>query len=159
MAGILSKSGSTIRHPQDLSQIGCRVRDTADQSVANNTNTVITFNTERYDTDGIHSTSVNTSRLTAQRAGKYLIFSNLRYASNATGLRDNFIQLNGSTIIGYNRDQAVTSNVTILTTTIIYQLDVGDYVECIARQSSGGALNVETIGNYSPEFGMTLMQE
>ena len=43
---------------------------------------------------------------------------------------------------------------TIIPVTTIYQLTAGDYVEVRAYQNSGGALNVNSTANYSPEFWM-----
>jgi hypothetical protein len=53
-----------------------RVRNSAAISIPNNVATVLTYDTERFDTVGgssgaMHSTSSNTGRLTAQSAGKY----------------------------------------------------------------------------------------
>ena len=36
----------------------------------------------------------------------------------------------------------------------IYELAVDDYVELLVRQNSGGALNISTKSNQSPEFSM-----
>ena len=36
----------------------------------------------------------------------------------------------------------------------LYELAVNDYVELVVYQSSGGALNVVSSGNHSPEFMM-----
>jgi hypothetical protein len=38
-----------------------------------------------------------------------------------------------------------------------YSLSVSDYLEAVVYQNSGGALNVNSAGNYSPEFGMTYL--
>lgn len=132
---------------------GARVYNNASISVANATLTALTFNNERYDTDTYHSTSSNTSRLTAPAPGLYRISGVVRFAANATGDRRVAIQLNGSTIIAYNIVNAVSGGgVTILTISTDYQLTTSDYVELMAYQASGGALNVDTSINYSPEF-------
>ena len=79
--------------------IGARVYNSAAQSITTSSATALTFDTERYDTDTIHSTSVNTSRLTCITAGIYIISGQMEFASNTVGLREVFIQLNGTTRI------------------------------------------------------------
>ena len=46
----------------------------------------------------MHSTVSNTGRITATTAGKYLIGGHIEFAANATGLRELYIRLNGTTI-------------------------------------------------------------
>ena len=50
----------------------CIVRSTANQSLANATDTAITFDTEHVDALGMHSTSSNTDRITVVTPGRYL---------------------------------------------------------------------------------------
>ena len=57
--------------------VGARVHNSANISVSDSTWTSMTFDSERYDTDSIHSTASNTSRLTCVTAGKYLIIATL----------------------------------------------------------------------------------
>lgn len=123
-------------------------------SIANNTPTALTFDSERFDTDTIHDTVTNTSRLTCKTAGLYLIIGNIEYASNAAGVRDTQIRLNAvRTLVG---DVRTSSNVgaTSVSLSTLYQLAVNDYLELQATQNSGGALNVTAISTYSPEFAM-----
>jgi len=138
--------------------IGARVYNNADISIPNSVDTALTFNSERWDTDGLHSTVTNTSRLTCTRAGKYIITGCIEFAANATGSRGAFIMLNGTTEI--NRANAVVSSAsypTRLIPTCIYNLAVGNYVELYVAQLSGGALNVVYTAQRSPEFSMQLV--
>ena len=50
-----------------------RAHQTAAQSVASNTATVVTLDAETVDTDGIHSLTTNTSRLTIVSGGTYRV--------------------------------------------------------------------------------------
>ena len=45
----------------------------------------------------MHSTSVNTQRLVATVAGKYVISGTVQWTANATGYRQVYIRLNGTT--------------------------------------------------------------
>jgi hypothetical protein len=137
--------------------IGARVYNSANISCADNVDTVMTFDTERWDTDTIHSTVSNTGRLTATTAGIYIITGHIRWAANNTGLRFLQVRLNGTTIIAWSVQKAADlgSYYTLMSIAVLYKLAATDYVELIARQYGlAGPLNVEAFANYSPEFGM-----
>lgn len=140
-----------------LGGIRARAYNSTNISVVNaGSGTALTFDSERYDTNTIHSTSSNTGRLTCQTAGLYIITANIRFAANSTGARGLYIRLNGTTFIGDISIPTVPSpDNTDLTVTVQYELVANDYVEAVAYQSSGGALNVLASGNFSPEFMMT----
>lgn len=119
-----------------------RLRQTSVQSIPNATYTSVTFTTEDYDSVGGHSTSVNTSRYTAQVAGAYVLGGGGSFAVNASGVRSCQWALNGTTIPGSTSpgfDPTITSNVVARPMVVV--LAIGDYVELRLRQSSGGALN------------------
>lgn len=119
----------------------------ATQTIPNATSTAITFNSESADTDTMHSTTTNTSRLTCNTAGLYLIEGNVRYTSGATGLRETEIYLNGlagKIIAIMSMPVGATPAIITLKASVIYQLAVNDYVEVFAYQSSGGNLTVIT---------------
>lgn len=52
-------------------------------TIANNSTTQLTFDSERWDTDGMHSTSTNTGRLTCVTSGLYLVFANVQWVASA----------------------------------------------------------------------------
>lgn len=119
-----------------------RLRQTVAQSLTNATYTAVTFTTEDYDSVGGHSTSVNTSRYTAQVAGAYGFAGGGAFAVNAAGTRSSRWALNGTAIAGTTSpgfDPTITS--VVVARPLIVQLAVGDYIELQLRQSSGGALN------------------
>jgi len=130
-----------------------RVFHSVDQSITDATDTVLAFDSERFDTDTIHGAGANT-KLTATTAGKYLIVANITWEANATGIRFCGIRLNGTTMIGQVRQPAIASVDVDQNPTTLYQLAATDYVEVLVRQESGGALNVKVAGNVSPEFSM-----
>jgi len=113
----------------------------------------LALDSERYDTDTIHDTVTNNSRLTCKTAGKYLIIGNIRFAVNATGSRGVRAYLNNTTVVGEHVEVVASAGtVTVLHISTIYDLAVNDYVELQGFQSSGGALNMEQAANYAPEF-------
>lgn len=154
--------GDTVR--DDLEWLArnkphCRVYNSAAQSIPDVTHTAITFDTERVDVGGLHSTVSNTSRITVPSGGDgwYSIGGGLEYAAvNTTGIRQAEIKLNGSTIIAIQQVPAANI-VQQCNVSCFWQLAAGDYVELVAFQSSGGALNVDAATSYSPEFWATWM--
>jgi len=145
----------TLALSQLPSLLGARVYHNANQSISNTTVTALAFNSERWDTDTIHDTATNNSRLTCKTAGKYLIVGQVRFASNATGVRQVDIRLAGSTTIGSGAMNAAGGgNVTIMTVATVADLAVNDWVDLAVYQDSGGALNVLSSGDSSPEFLM-----
>lgn len=131
-----------------------RVYHNANQSISSVGVVALAFNSERFDTDNIHSTSTNNSRLTCKTAGKYLIGGSVDWASNATGQRQLLIRLNGTTYIAPNGVTPVSGDTTKQGISTLYSLAVNDYVELTVFQTSGGSLNVNSAGDYSPEFWM-----
>lgn len=104
--------------------------------------TTLTFDAETVDTYNGHSTSVNTSRYTAQRAGWYRVTGTASFAANSTGSRGCRISKNGTVITGSGQlVGAGTLGCTVSCASTIVQLAVGDYVELSAGQNSGGSLS------------------
>lgn len=147
--------GQTEVKEVPLSGVYCRVFNTSAISIVTATNTALTFDSETYDTDGMHSTSANTGRLTCVHAGNYHIWGNVEFASNATGVREVFIRRNGADVLAVLLVPACNGAVTVLAVATDFLLSVGDYVELLVFQNSGGNLNVDAANFYTPYFGMT----
>lgn len=132
-----------------------RVYHNANQSIANATDTILAFNSERFDTDVIHDTVTNNSRLTCKTAGKYQITAGIGWAANATGYRIVHILHNGSVKIASETAPVVSATVNqFQNVTTFYDLAVNDYVEVQVEQTSTAALNVLVLANRSAEFMM-----
>lgn len=133
-----------------------RAYNSGNLSITNNLETLLTFDSERFDNNSMHSTSSNTGRLTATVAGTYVITATLTFASNVIGVRYAYIRLNGATLIAITKlplaGQGGLNDWMGVAT--IYTLAASDYVEVVVFQNSGGSLNVINAGNYSPEFAM-----
>lgn len=126
--------------------VGAKAYNSVVQSLANNTDTALTLDSEEYDTDAIHDTATNTSRLTvpAGKAGKWRFrYHTFSSATNATGIRATYLRKNGTTKIRGSNDRRVGS--TAVNPTLEGGADIeliaGDYVEVIGFQNSGGALD------------------
>lgn len=139
----------------DYDGIGAHVYNSGNISVADSSNVIMTFDSERYDTDGIHDVGSDTERLTCKTAGKYFIHFTGHWDTNAVGFRRFDIKLNvGGTVIGksvFNQDEAVGVVHTVSTE---YDLVIGDYVFINAVQTSGDTININASPNFSPEFFM-----
>ena len=110
--------------------------------IPNATPTIITFNTESYDTDSMHSTVSNTGRLVAPVAGKYRIAGRVVLTANATGTRILDLRLNGTTQIDQDADGAPTAATgCYLHVDRDYLMAASDYVEMLITQTGGGTLN------------------
>ncbi len=130
--------------------------NSAVQSVADSTLTVLTLDSEDVDVGGMHSTSANTSRLTvpAGAAGFYYVFGQSSFAANATGVRGLELFKNGATALAFSQ-QISTGAGPIAAFSVLWAgaLIATDYVELRAYQNSGGALN---IGNATREYASAL---
>jgi hypothetical protein len=132
----------------------CRVYHNAAQSITTGTDTVLSFNSERFDNAAMHSTSSNTSRITIPTGGdgKILFGAVVEYASGNTGGRGCYVKLNGTTyiakmVLGANPDGGSSS----VTNTSSYAMSAADYLQIYAYQSQGSSLNVQSSSAYSPE--------
>lgn len=132
----------------------CRVYNSANISVPHNTPTALAFNSERFDSDTMHSTAVNTSRITFTTAGTYLVGGGVTWAGNTAGIRDITLRLGGATNLATISDDVPSGFAYSWSQSVatLYTFSAGQYVELIANQDSGGALNSLNVGNCSPEF-------
>ncbi len=130
--------------------ISCGAFHDADQSIANATATAVALNSETWDTDSMHDTSTNNSRMTFKTAGIYVVNANVQWANNTTGKREAFIKINGGdTILGNTEIGDATGGSLPQNIGVIYEFDADDYVEIIVYQNSGGSLNLESPTNSS----------
>lgn len=132
-----------------------RVYHSVNQSIENNIETILSFNSERFDTDSIHDNVTNNSQLTCKTAGKYFISASIRFAYNTTGIRILRLATNTSLIASELRN--APSDVCEMTISTLCDLAVNDYVVVKVYQNSGAALDIVSIGAFSPEFMMVRM--
>lgn len=139
----------------------CRAYRAADQTVASGVITALAFDSERFDSHGMHDPTTNNSRLTCRLDGVYAGVFTVYWQASGTGERWLWFRLNGgATALGViaSPPQASVGAVTIQQCVLPpYRLVAGDYVECVAFQSSGGDLTVKYQPNYSPEVGIWLI--
>lgn len=121
--------------------ISVRVYNNVNQNVLASTPTAITFNSEEFDTTGMHDTVVNTSRITIATTGIYTVGCNLSYeGADFTGSRQVIITKNGTAIIDETIAYPTQSGSTIMEATSVINLAATDYIECVAYQGSASTL-------------------
>ena len=135
-----------------------------DQSIPNAAYTPLAFDEERYDTDNMHSTSSDNSRIQAPVEGIYQLSASVQWSANTTGVRNLYLVKNGSTydcntetclVIDAQRPGGLLIPIFQHVSTVV-RLDKGDYVEAVVYQSiTSGNLNVISHPEHSPEFSMT----
>jgi len=124
--------------------VGCELRKSANQTISDATDAVVTFDVETFDTDGFHSTSSNTGRITipAGKGGKYRFSYTHRWFGNSTGFRNTGIKINGVSGASYNTAMNLTSVRLVYNGSYVLNLSAGDYVEMVVYQNSGGNLDL-----------------
>lgn len=158
----LATWGNSVKAAADYlaGRPSCRVYHNANQSLVDNAQAALAFNSERHDPRGMHDTVTNNSRITITDAGVYMVGGSIEvaaaadYASLYLG-----ILLNGGTFLavqsmGTHADAAVSPWLTVCTA---YKFAAADYVQLMAFQNNtaGAARNVVSNSARSPEFHAT----
>jgi hypothetical protein len=130
---------------------GCAVSNSADIAATSGASTLLTFNTESFDTDSMHSTVSNTSRITFNTAGVYSVGAMITWtASGAGSYRQLSLRLNGTTTIGLVQIPPVTGGTlaTAMQLERTLKFAATDFIEFFGQQDSGGSLSMLT-SNFS----------
>lgn len=130
-----------------------RVTNSTNQTIASAAWTPLAFDTERYDTDNLHSTVTNNTRITFRTAGKYILTGDIEFNSGAGTARGLSILKNGATFIAVDFITPTGGGFpTTMSIATQHDFIVGDYVELQGWQNTGGLLAVNSSAQYSPEF-------
>jgi hypothetical protein len=149
-------------------QYALRVCKTANQAIATATTTAVAW--DAIETSG--GGSVNWaftpggSLFTCPKAGMYFITYRLMFATNTTGIRDTWVEVNppggvpGS--VRRHAEASLTASPTlswVFGGNFIYRLALNDTLLVASRQTSGGSLNVGLSGNEESELSFTRLSE
>jgi len=136
----------------------CRVWHNADQAIPVASQDLV-FNSEIHDGNTLHSTSVDTNRITISTDGTYAICGNVRFeVATALSAVGNFyvrIKADGTTYLG---EHAVTiengtSNILVpLNVTAIASLTAGQYITLEVANAGGQTRNIKSVAGISPIF-------
>lgn len=135
----------------DVNPMRCKLFKSANQSINNATLTALTYDQETFDVGALHSTTVNTERITIPTGGDgiWIVIATASWGGrNVTGGRTgSYIYKNGNTLrmgIAEETPDAAAGDGNLGTTyscVAILPLVAGDYIEHYVRQDSGVALN------------------
>ena len=137
----------------------CRVFHDADQAIADATNTDLSFNTEIFDNNALHSTAATTNRINIVTDGTYVIVGNARFEV-ATALPQNSIftasiKLDGTSYLaqaGRTLPSGASSTTTTVNVVGMASLTAGQYVTLEVHQDSGSERAIKTVAGISPIF-------
>ena len=129
---------STIKTP------GACVNLSAAVSIPNATPTVVLFDGSVWDNDAMTNISVDPTKIICVTSGVYAINFSAGFADNSTGIRYIRIALNGVSVPGGNTIPAASVSGTYISTSSIYNLAAGDYIQGEVYQSSTVALNLNS---------------
>jgi hypothetical protein len=129
-------SGSTF--------VGASAYRSGNFSTATGVYTAIQFNAENFDTNTFHDNTTNNTRMTipAGKAGKYLITCTVGWQINTTSDRRIGIYKNGGALLFTDRIAPSSVDDTAVSSSVVADLAVADYLEVLAFQGTGGNLNV-----------------
>lgn len=121
-----------------------RIRNSVNQSMPSGVETVVAFDTEDFNTDGMHSSSVNPTRLTIKTPGLYQISAEYMFPSGPPSSAQIFIRKNGSVELTGVDGRSVTAVAPEGTISSHVLLAAGDYIELTCYQNSGAAITLGT---------------
>lgn len=121
----------------------CILRSDTGQTFTDGVAAAVTFGagTEIRDLDGLHSTALNTERMTAVVAGVYVVTGTVMWEGDQAGERELALYQNGPITLDLH-SHAPGATLCGMNVCAHALLAVGDYVWMEAMQTSGGALDV-----------------
>ena len=123
----------------------CRAKVTGSVTVADATDTVVAFGAEDFDTNAMHDTATNNSRITFQTAGVYLVVGVINYTAGIDADHAPFIRKGGSTELARISGGTANQNGGA-TISVIAEFAVSEYVELVAYQNNS-ANTARTLGS------------
>lgn len=124
----------------------CRTYMTAGQSITANTNTAVKWtSTDTYDTNNLHSTTTNPTRITIATKGLYAIAANVWFPAISSGYFMQIgLQKNGTSLGIYN--QVPTSGgAQAISCYDEISCNAGDYIECWVQHNYSSAVTINSV--------------
>jgi hypothetical protein len=97
---------------------------------------------DSYDTDAMHDTVTNNTRITIKTAGLYLLHSKLTVTGTPLNYQEHVLIVNNTTRIHQNGYGGTLSGAT--TATALYSFALNDYIEVAYYHTTGTSLGVNT---------------
>ena len=112
----------------------CRVKQTSGASIGDASNTILAFNAEDFDTDGMHDNATNNSRITINTAGVYLVIASVRYTAGVSDdTRISILKNGGNVGIDERGPNNTRSGQQVMG---YYDLAAADYLEAQVYQNN-----------------------
>jgi hypothetical protein len=116
-------------------------RITSNFSVGNNTLTAVQWNGEDFDTDTMHDTGSNTTKIVIPSISGVTTglwtFTVSGYTDQNGGSADAQFKLNGTTVIAFSREKGDGAALCGLSLSTDYVCSATDYIECLVRTTAG----------------------
>lgn len=132
----------------------CRVYHNTTQTATSAATTYLAFNSERFNTDAMHDTVTNNSRITIKTAGLYVVGGHIQ-CPGATGRHAIIIDLNGATQLYQQEWQVNASSDTYMAAGTIWKFAVNDYVRIGVYQASGSNQTIPASTGWQADFWAT----
>ena len=129
------------------------VETTSTQSVSNSSETKVTHNSTRFDTNSGWSTS--NYRYTIPTTGKYLVTHGVRFQSTSAARVISWVRKNASSSDNLNTVEINPNSSGVspgISGSFIYDFTAGDYIEHYVFQNAGSSKDIETGANHMPCF-------
>ena len=135
-------------------QSSAKLTRTSNMTIAHNTETIVQWTDESWDTDSYANLVTDNTKLIAPRAGIYSVYAAMDFDANDTGIRAIHLLLNGSLISQGAFNNLGTSRTTVFLPAQEYKLNANDYLQVRVLQRSGVSLDINIDFN-TPCFGIT----
>lgn len=131
----------------------CSVFASAGQVVNDATVTTLTANSETFDNDSMHSTSSNTSRITAQTAGRYDVDCRVNFQADITDGRRviRFLKNGVDVVTAASQRNVIDGNSITISGSMKAVLAAGEYIEVQVFHNAGNNLSV-TLEEFAATF-------
>ncbi len=126
---------------------GVKVSNNSSVTIPNSTSTILSFDTETYDTAGMFDSLANT-QIAIPIDGVYLVQGSISWVGNLTGIRESSIFINAVGNVAISGPSAATG--VKQQPTFVGRLSAGDLITLKVFQNSGGNLNVGTSNGVGP---------
>lgn len=157
---LLGQLVSHVHDPtRDINTIPrCSVYNSVAQTITTGGFATLNFNSEHKDTDNMHDTGSNTSRITIKYPGSYMLSVHVVFDVNGTGRRIVAIKKNGADFSGNSSEVMVNTNggYTMFDYNRSFDFVVGDYLEVQVYHTKGS--NLDVLGAASGDNQTTFFQ-
>ena len=138
--------------------LGCRLFNSANQSIPAGTFAALTFNSETYDFGGLHSTAALTSRITFPRSGWVIAGGTVDWSAPAATIVEAFALLrNAAETLSAQTQLDINTGGFQMSISTGFRVVAGDYIELYVQHSNAVAIDSVAGGASNiPNFWATL---